>query len=83
MVKTEERVMEAREGTLAEVKAAKKKGEEVVLLGYENWHLPNLSLGKTWAALGVMTVGIVMILLLDKFGAKPGEGARASGESQS
>ena len=43
------------------------------IVGFENWHWPDLSLGSTWAALGVMAAGVVLILILEKFGARPGE----------
>ncbi len=65
LVKTVDRVIEARPGTLAEVKAGRVKGEEIVMLGYENWHLPDPLLGATRAALGVMVLGAVLILLLE------------------
>lgn len=77
LVKTEEREMVGREGTLAEVKESKGEEEELVLLGYENWHLPSFSEKSTWSALGVMIVGIVLILLLDRHAAKAGKAEKA------
>ena len=49
-----------------------RKGEvKEKITGFENWHLPDFSLGATWGALGVMMVGVVMIVVLEVVAAKP------------
>lgn len=78
LIKTEEREVVGREGSLAEIKEAKGEEEEIVLLGYENWHLPKFSEKSTWPALGVMIVGIVMIVLLDRHATQAGKTEEAS-----
>ena len=67
LVKTEDRALEGREGSLAEVLAASaQSGEEVVIRGYENWHLPDFTAGATWLALGLMLVGVGLIVLMER-----------------
>lgn len=69
MVKTEDRVLEAREGSFAEVKAAASKAEEeMVIKGYENWHLPLLRERATLMAIVLMVAGGLLILLVDRAG---------------
>ncbi len=73
LVKTAERDLEPRAGSLAEIKASRAPGEEIVLRGYQNWHLPDFSTRQTWAALGVMAAGVVLILIIEACGARPGQ----------
>ncbi|MFC0019771.1 DUF368 domain-containing protein [Roseibacillus persicicus] len=61
VVKTEERNLEGRLGTLAQVKADKKKGEEIIVAGYGNWSGPKLNKGMDWAAFGCMVAGALLI----------------------
>ena len=68
MVKTENRSIEAREGSLAEVKAALKPKEEPVIKGFENWHLPSVRARSTWLALGMMVLGAGMIVAVERAG---------------
>ncbi len=44
------------------------------IVGFENWHWPDFAQHETWAALGTMAAGLLLILLLDRFGAHPGGG---------
>ena len=74
LVKTANRVLEPRGGTLAEVKESKAKDEEIILKGYENWHLPDFSQRNTWAASGLMAGGMILIILLEWGGSRPGGG---------
>jgi putative membrane protein len=50
-----------------------REGEEKEkITGFEHWHLPDFGAGATWAALGVMMGGVVLIVLLEVFAARPG-----------
>ena len=76
LVKTEDRALVGREGSLAEVTAATKgTEEEVVIRGYENWHLPDFTAGATWLALGLMLVGVGLIVLMERMADGVGESA--------
>lgn len=46
------------------------EGEDKIV-GFANWHLPDFGTGATWAALGVMMVGVVLIVLLEVIAARP------------
>lgn len=61
VVKTKERILEGRLGTLEQVKADKKEDEEVIVAGYGNWSGPQLSKGSDWAAFGCMVAGALLI----------------------
>ncbi len=65
LVKTEERTLEAREGTLSEVKAAMSSVEELVIEGYGNWHGPSLKKAVDWTAFGFMVLGAVLIFFVE------------------
>lgn len=43
------------------------------IVGFDNWSLPDLTAGSTWAALGVMLVGGLLILGIEALGARPGQ----------
>ncbi|MEM9080240.1 MAG: DUF368 domain-containing protein [Verrucomicrobiota bacterium] len=62
MVKTGERELVARGGTLEEVQAALGSEEELVVVGYGNWRGPDFASGADWAALGCILVGILLIV---------------------
>lgn len=62
LVKTEERALEARPGTLAEVKAGLVGDEELVVEGYGNWSLPHLGSGGDWVAIVAIIAGALLIL---------------------
>lgn len=69
MVKTKDRALAAREGGFVEVRAAALKAdEEMIIKGYENWHLPSFSEKSTGLAIGLMIAGGVLILLVDRAG---------------
>ena len=61
MVKTEERTLESRPGSLVEVKAKMTEDEELVIEGYGNWHGPSFTKGADWSALGLMIVGALLL----------------------
>lgn len=51
-----------------------KRGEvKEKIIGFENWHIPDFGAGSTWAALGVMMVGVILIVVLEVVAAKPAE----------
>jgi putative membrane protein len=41
------------------------------IVGFENWRLPGLAQGATWAALASMAAGIVLIVIVEKCGGRP------------
>ena len=65
VVKTEERTLEGRLGTLEQVKAALTDDEELVVAGYGNWSGPNLSNSQDWAAFGCMVAGALLLGLVE------------------
>ena len=79
IVKTAERELVGRPGSLVEVKAAAVKAdEEVMIAGYENWHLPSFSSSETWLALVLLVAGAGMVVMMEmlsrqKSGAEEGE----------
>lgn len=79
IVKTEERTLEARPGSLARVKSELGESEEILIAGYGNWHGPHLGKGRDWGAFGFMVLGALMIGLVEWF-AKREEPRRDSAE---
>ncbi len=67
MVKTEDRTLEARPGTPAEVKASLGKDEEWIVEGYTNWRLPNLGQKQDWMAVGCVVLGIFLLVMVEVF----------------
>lgn len=68
-VKTQDRAIETREGSFEEVRAAAlEAGEEVLIKGYENWHLPSFREKSTPLAIGLMVVGGLLIFLVERAG---------------
>lgn len=46
------------------------------ITGFANWHLPDLGMGSTWAALGSLLVGALLIFMLESTGRRRrGKGA--------
>ena len=43
----------------------KKDGPEDKIIGYENWHLPDLATGEAWLQLGAVALGAVLILITE------------------
>jgi putative membrane protein len=48
------------------------------ITGFSDWHLPDFSAGATWAALACMAVGVALIVLLERLGARPGRSKDAA-----
>ena len=44
------------------------------IIGFENWHLPDLGVGTTWAAIGLMLAGGLLIVVLEVFVRRPDGG---------
>jgi len=44
------------------------------IIGFENWHLPDLGAGSTWIAFGLMLAGALLIVVLERFVKRPGGG---------
>jgi len=68
-VKTRERAIEVREGSIEEVKAAAREAdEELIIKGYDNWHLPSFTDKSTGLAIGLMIAGGLLILFVERAG---------------
>ena len=52
----------------------KKDGPEDKIVGYENWHVPDLSTGGAWLQLGAVALGIILILVTEYFSNKNSKG---------
>ncbi len=52
----------------------KKDGPEDKIVGYENWHVPDLSTGGAWLQLGAVALGVILILVTEYFSNKNGKG---------
>ena len=61
LVKTAERTLESRLGSLEEVKETMGEDEEFVVAGYGNWSGPQLNKGADWAAFGCMVAGALLL----------------------
>jgi putative membrane protein len=48
----------------------KKDGPEDKIVGYENWHFPDLATGEAWLQLGAVALGVVLILVTEYFANK-------------
>lgn len=70
VVKTESRKMVSRPGTLKEVLEAKAANEELVEIGYANWHAPSLKEKSTIPAILFALFGAVLVIVIEWFGAK-------------
>jgi putative membrane protein len=65
MVKTGERTLEARAGSVDRVKAGLGAEEEMLVSGYGNWHGPQVTSGQDWAAFGLMVAGAFLLTTIE------------------
>ena len=72
IVKTEDRELVGRAGSLAAVKASLKEEEELVTVGYESWKAPPFGEKSTWPAIMLALSGAALVLLIEWLGAKFG-----------
>lgn len=72
IVKTEERQFVTRPGTLEEVRNTKAKSEELVELGYTNWHMPPLGKKSTMPAILLAFLGAFLVFFIEWLGVKFG-----------
>ena len=49
-----------------------RDGEVKKIVGFENWHLPDLGTGSAWGEIGLMLAGIFLIVVLESFVRRPG-----------
>jgi putative membrane protein len=73
VVKTVERELVGREGTLTVVREGLQTDEEIMKRGYENWHLPVFSEKNTWLALVFVAAGAGLIVLMEALSRRRGE----------
>ena len=45
------------------------------IVGFENWHLPDLGAGSAWAEIGLILAGVFLIVVLEAFVRRPGVSA--------
>ncbi|NNC90368.1 MAG: DUF368 domain-containing protein [Akkermansiaceae bacterium] len=58
--------------------------EKVKIVGFERWHLPDFTTPGTWLALGLMAVGAILIIALERVAKQGGrEGEKTAGERSS
>jgi putative membrane protein len=48
----------------------KKDGPEDKIVGFENWHIPDLGTSEAWFQLGAVVIGVVLILVTEFFARK-------------
>jgi len=72
IVKTEDRDFLSRPGTFEEVKTSKTEGEELVEVGYANWHSPPMSEKSTMPAILLALLGAALVFLVEWLGVKFG-----------
>ena len=65
VVKTADRKLESRLGSILQVKKDLAKKEELVIAGYGDFTGPRLDKGSDWLALGFMMVGALLIALVE------------------
>ena len=55
------------------------------IVGFENWHLPDLGKGSAWGEIGLMLAGVFLIVVLEAFVRRPGgkQGISAVGTTPS
>ncbi|MFK7849541.1 MAG: DUF368 domain-containing protein [Akkermansiaceae bacterium] len=70
IVKTAERAFIARTGTIDEVKESFNEGDELVVSGYSNWHLPPMGKPSTIPAILLALLGAGLVFLIDWIGSK-------------
>ena len=72
IVKTEKRELVPRPGSLAEVTKSLGAEEELVTVGYKNWHAPDFKEKSTMPALLLALGGALLVILIEVIGAKFG-----------
>lgn len=70
IVKTEDRTFIPRLGTLEEIRKSKAESEELVAVGYDNWHLPPIREKSTVPAILLALLGAILVFLVEWLGAK-------------
>lgn len=73
LVKTEERKLVARPGSVAEVRKTFTSKEDLVTVGYRNWHAPPFGNKSTWPAILLALAGALLVILIEWLGAKFGK----------
>lgn len=70
VVKTEEREFVARDGTIEQIMKSKSEGEELVVVGYSNWHTPPMDRPTTIPAILLLFLGAGLVILVDWIGSR-------------
>jgi putative membrane protein len=69
IVKTEDRKLEARAGSIEKVSKNLKAEEELLTIGYENWHAPPMGDKSTIPAIVLALGGAALVFLIEWLGA--------------
>ena len=72
LVKTEERKLVARPGTVDEVQQTFSGEEKLITTGYKNWHAPNFGDKSTMPGVLLALGGAFLVMLIEWLGAKFG-----------
>jgi len=72
IVKTQDRNFITRPGTFEEVKNSKAENEEMVEIGYTNWHVPSMNEKSTIPAILLALFGAFLVFFIDWLGVKFG-----------
>jgi hypothetical protein len=72
IVKTQDRNFVTRPGTFEEVKNSKTENEEMVEIGYTNWHVPSMNEKSTIPAILLALFGAFLVFFIDWLGVKFG-----------
>ena len=67
-VKLNEGTLEYRSGEIEEVKQGLGLGEELIVVGYKDWSLPDLSESSSWFAIIFAFLGFFIVFCIDRFG---------------
>ena len=67
-VKLNEGTLEYRSGGIEEVKQGLGLDEELIVVGYKDWSLPDLSESSSWYAIVFAFLGFFIVLCIDRFG---------------
>ena len=72
IVKTEDRKLVARPGSIEAVRSSLQDEEELVTTGYKNWHAPPMKEKSTMPAILLAVGGAALVFLIEWLGAKFG-----------
>ena len=67
-VKVDHGDVEYRSGNIDEVRQSLKLDEELIVVGYKDWSLPNLGELSSWYAIVCAILGCIIVIVIDRLG---------------